>query len=100
MQPKAGLTTRPFLFPPTTMSGVPDMTQEGPMQYVCLYSGLRPESARLVAKTGNPAAIRAVAEVLLDSIPTTKDPVLRRLNAGRRDALREVIKRGRMVAAT
>jgi hypothetical protein len=65
------------------------------MQYVCLYSGPDPENARLIVKTGNPAAIVAVAEAVLDSLPKTKDPVLRELNAGRRGALREVIKRER-----
>ena len=65
------------------------------MQYVALFSGPDEKTAKLIVRTQNSVAILAVAEAVLDALPRTQDPVLRELTAGRRNALREVIKRER-----
>jgi hypothetical protein len=65
------------------------------MRFVALYAGESLSNARLIALTGDPDAVRAVAEsALLKLERPQRDPAARAVEAGRRKALKSVLKAG------
>jgi hypothetical protein len=62
-------------------------------RFVALYSGSSINEAKLIAVTGDPEAVRAVAGHALKELrKTPSDPASRAVEAGRRKALQSVLK--------
>jgi hypothetical protein len=63
------------------------------MKFVALYAGETLSNAKLIALTGDPEAVRAVAGHALKELRRTpSDPASRAVEAGRRKALQSVLK--------
>lgn len=63
-------------------------------RFVALYSGSSINEAKLIAITGDPEAVRAVAGHALKELRRTpSDPASRAMDEGRRKALQSVLKR-------
>jgi len=65
------------------------------MKFVALYAGETLSNARLIALTGDPEAVRAVAGAALLTLKNPpEDPAARAVDEGRRKALDSVLREG------
>lgn len=64
------------------------------MRFAAIYSGTDTSNARLIGVARSPKALRVVAGEALRELKRSVDPVTERLEAGRRQALEEIIKAG------
>jgi hypothetical protein len=64
------------------------------MQFCVLYSGTDPRDARLIGITRSPKVLRSVAAAALREIRPSSDPITERLEAGRREALEQILRDG------